>query len=85
MGNSSTYLFFSAADGNLLIRILIPLVLGLVIGNRVLKRWDGKIAHPLLQGIIVSGFTLVFTLNVAITGVLSIAYLIAGIGIHLAP
>jgi hypothetical protein len=84
MESSSTYQFFSAADGNLLIRLLIPLIVGLVIGNRVLTRWDGKIAHPLLQGIIVSGLTLLFTLSVAITGVLSIAYLMVALSIHLA-
>lgn len=76
MGSSSTYLFFSAADGNLLIRILIPLILGLVIGNRVLGRWEGKVVHPLLQGCILSILTFVFTFKLTITGFLSAGYLI---------
>ncbi len=82
MGGSSPYIFFTPADGNLLIRILIPLILGLVIGNRVLRRWEGKVVRPLLQGSILSILTFVFTLNPIITGVLSIGYLIFLIGIH---
>jgi hypothetical protein len=84
MGNSSTYLFFSAADGNLLIRILIPLILGLVIGNRVFVRWEGKIVHPLLQGGLASLLTLGFTLNPTVAGTLSISYILVPLTFHFA-
>jgi hypothetical protein len=79
MGNSHTYLFFTAADGNLLIRILIPLILGLVIGNRVFGRREGKVIQAGLTSLLILGFTL----NPAIAGALGSAHLLIQMGFHL--
>lgn len=84
MGSSSHYLFFTAADGNLLIRILIPLIIGMVLSNRLLKVLEGKLLLPVLKGLIV------FLLTIAISGepmaslLLGAAYLMALLGTHLA-
>jgi hypothetical protein len=75
MGNNTHHIFFSAVDGNLLIRILIPLILGLVVSNWLLKRWEGKVIHPLLKSAITSILTFGFTLSLSITLAAGIGYL----------
>jgi hypothetical protein len=58
---------------------LIPLILGLVIGNRVIGRGEGKVIHGILASILV----LAFTINPRMAVTLGTAHLLVPLGIHL--
>lgn len=83
MEHKAPYLLFSEADGNLLIRILIALILGLVISkpaNKILG--ERSRLQFVTRGIITSILTLILTLHLELTGAVSAPYLAITIARH---
>lgn len=76
MENKAAYIVFSAAEGNLLIRTLIALILGLALYKFLIRGWEQKLAGAIVKAAITIILTLALTLNLTITWIVAILYIV---------
>jgi hypothetical protein len=82
MENKAAYIVFSATEGNLLIRVLIALILGLALYKLLIRGWEQKLAGALVKASITIVLTLALTLNLTITGIVAIPYIAISLSWH---